>query len=328
MFDVKKQLMWSKLKVGVVVTLAILILIATTFFAGGIEKIFSPKIEIKAHIKDVKGLRKGSPVWFSGIEIGSVKGIALHAEHGTTVIMSVNKDSAKYIKKDSTAIVQTIGLLGDKYIEIGLGSPDEKSINEGDIIRGADLVDIKDIVKTGFTTLSKITEFIEGLESFIKKFEKTTSGITNSKFLTDPSLYNNLQETSMSLSLILKDFKESEGTLKKLINDPSLYDKALSATTSIEEFGKKVNQGDGSLKRLAEDPSVYENLSKASKQLSLILEKIESGEGVAGSLVNDKELEREFREGISELKKLTADLGELAKDIKTDPKKYFKFSIF
>ncbi len=328
MFEIKKQLMWSKLKVGVVVTLTILILIATTFFAGGIEKIFSPKIEIKAHMKDVKGLRKGSPVWFSGIEIGSVKGIALHAEHGTIVTMSINKDSGKYIKKDSIATIQTIGLLGDKYIEIGLGSPAEKNINEGDIIRGAELVDIKDIVKTGFTTLSKITEFVEGLEGFIKRFEHTSAKITNSKLFTDPSLYDNLQETSRSLSLILKDFKESEGTLKKLINDPSLYDKALSAASSIEDFGKKVNEGEGSLKRLAEDPSVYENLSASSKKLSLILEKIESGEGVAGSLINDKELEREFRDAISDIKKLTADMGELAKDVKANPKKYFKFSIF
>lgn len=328
MFDAKKQLMWSKLKVGIVVSIALLLLIFTVFFAGGIETLFSPKVEIKAQIKDVRGLRKGSPVWISGIEIGSVKSIELHAEYGTLVNMSINKDAAKYIKKDSTVTVQTIGLLGDKYIEISMGSPDAAPISAGDTIKGTEQLEIKDIVKASSNTLIKITEFIGELEGFLKKIEKIATGIANSKFLTDPQLYNNLQDASKSLSAILKEYKESEGTLKKLIDDPSLYNKMLSATSSVEEFGKKATEGSGSLKRLAEDPALYENLSKASKQLSDILEKIEAGQGVAGSLVKDKKLETEFKESVSELKALTRDLSELVKDIKSNPKKYFKFSIF
>lgn len=328
MFDVKKQLMWSKLKAGIVVTIAFLLLLFTVFFAGGIESMFSPKIEIKAEIKDVRGLRKGSPVWISGIEIGSVKSIDLHAEYGTLVTMSIDKKSAEYVKRDSTVIVQTIGLLGDKYIEISLGSADREHISPGDTIKGVEQVEIKDIVRTGSNTLVKITEFIGELDTFLKKIEKSATGIANSKFLTDPQLYDNLQDATESLAVILNGFKESEGTLKKLIDDPSLYNKALSATASIEEFGKKVNEGSGSLKRLAEDPELYENLSKASKQLSDILEKIEAGEGVAGSLIKDKKLESEFKESVSELKTLSKDLSELAKDIKSNPKKYFKFSIF
>lgn len=328
MFDMKKQLMWSKLKVGMVLTIAILLLIFTVFFAGGIEKMFTPEIQIKAQIRDVRGLRNNSPVWVSGIEVGSVKSIDLHVNYGTVVTISINRDLAKHIRKDSTASVQTMGLLGDKYIEISMGSAAADPIMPGDTIKGIEQVEIKDMVKAVFTALDRTTEFIEGLEGFIKKFEKTAAGIANSKFLTDPQLYDNLQETSRSLAIILKDFKESEGTLKKLMDDPSLYDKALSAAASIEEVGKKVNEGEGSLRRFVEDPSLYENLSAASKQLSSILEKIESGEGLAGSLVKDKELEIEFREGISELKKLTAELGELTKDIKANPERYFKFSIF
>ena len=111
MFDLKKQLFWSKLKVGLLITLALIILIFTVFFSGGIERFLSPTIEIKAEIKNVRGLRTGSPVWLSGIEIGSVKKIELHPEHGTIVTMSVEKRSAPFIKKDSTVTVQTIGLL-------------------------------------------------------------------------------------------------------------------------------------------------------------------------------------------------------------------------
>lgn len=328
MFELKKQLMWSKLKVGIIITMAIMILLFTVFFANGLEKILSPTIDIRAHIKDVKGLRQGSPVWFSGIEIGAVKRIDLHAEKGTLVTMSIKKDKAQFIKKDSIASVQTMGLLGDKYIEISTGSSDVSSISPEDIIEGAEYMEFKDVIKTGSEALKRITEFVGEMDSFIKKMDKVVDAINNSKFLKDPTLYNNLEEASRNLAYALRDLRESEGTMKKIIQDPSMYNKMLSAASSLEEFGRRMNEGSGTLRKLSEDPSLYENLNKATLQLNSVLEKIDSGEGLAGSLLKDKELPNELRETVSELKTLSRELGELTKDIKSNPKKYFKFSIF
>jgi phospholipid/cholesterol/gamma-HCH transport system substrate-binding protein len=326
MFDMKKQLMWAKLKVGLVITLALLMLFMTVFFAGDIQNIFSPKLQIKAQVKDVRGLRRGSPVWISGIEIGSVKSIDLHPEYGTLVTMLINKEALTFIKKDSKANVMTMGLLGDKYVELSAGSSDAESIKPGDMIKGTVQLEVQDIVNASSVSLEKITEFVEKLGNFIEKFEKSEG--TVAKFLTDPSIYNNLKETTKTLSMILKDFKESQGTMKMFMEDPSLYNKMLNTTSSIEEFSRKLNEGPGTLRRLAEDPELYENLNMASKQLSSILERIDAGEGTAGSLLRDKELVREMKDALVELKGSITEFKELIKDFKENPKKYFKFSIF
>jgi phospholipid/cholesterol/gamma-HCH transport system substrate-binding protein len=326
MFDMKKQLMWAKLKVGVVITLALLTLFVTVFFAGNIQNLFSPKIQIKAEIKDIRGLRKGAPVWISGIEVGSVKNIDLNPEHGTLVEMLINKGAAKFIKKDSKASVLTMGLLGDKYIEISDGSAQAEPIKPGDMIQGTTQLEIQDIVNASSESIQKVTGFMDKFGSFIEKIEKGEGTIA--KFLTDPSIYDNLRDTTKTLSMILKDFKESEGTMKLLMKDPSLYNKLLSTTSSLEEFSRKLNKGQGTLKRLAEDPQLYENLDTASKQLSLILKRIDSGEGVAGSLVKDKELDREMKDTLTELKTSVTEFKELIRDIREHPKKYFKFSVF
>lgn len=326
MFDMKKQLMWAKLKVGVVITLALLTLFVTVFFAGNIQNLFSPKIQIKAEIKDIRGLRKGAPVWISGIEVGSVKNIDLNPEHGTLVAMLINKGAAKFIKKDSKASVLTMGLLGDKYIEISDGSAQAEPIKPGDMIQGTTQLEIQDIVNASSESIQKVTGFMDKFGSFIEKIEKGEGTIA--KFLTDPSIYNNMRDTTKTLSMILKDFKESEGTMKLLMKDPSLYNKLLSTTSSLEEFSRKLNKGQGTLKRLAEDPQLYENLDTASKQLSLILKRIDSGEGVAGSLVKDKELDREMKDTLTELKTSVTEFKELIRDVREHPKKYFKFSVF
>ena len=89
----------------------------------------------------------------------------------------------------------------------------------------------------------------------------------------------------------------------------------------LEDFSTKLSKGQGTLDRLVEDPQLYENLTQASSRLSAILQRVEKGEGTAGSLIRDEEMAKELKDTIRELKELTAD-------IRKNPKKYFKFSVF
>jgi phospholipid/cholesterol/gamma-HCH transport system substrate-binding protein len=326
MVDMNKQLMWSKLKVGLVISSSLLLLVFGAFFAGGIEDLFSPKIALKAQMQDVKGLRKGAPVWVSGIEIGYVMDIQLHQISGTLVTLSVRKSAIEYINKDSVASVMTMGLLGDKYVELSSGTPEAGRISPGDSIPGTTQVEFKDVIENSAKSLQRMTDVINKLDNIITKIDNSEG--TLSKFLIDPSLYNNLKATSGSLATLMKNVESSRGTVRMLIDDPALYQKMLAATSSIEEFSRKANEGTGTLKKLIEDPSLYDDLDKTAKKLSVLVDRIDHGEGLAGSLVRDEELSREFKETIVELKTLSRELGSLTKDIKENPKRYFKFSLF
>lgn len=401
MFDMKKQLRWSKLKVGLVITLSLIILFIAIIFAGTFEDIVSPKIELKAQFQDVKGLRSGAPVWIFGTEIGSVKKINLDPVYGTIVTMSVVKSAQGFIKKDSEASVLTMGLLGDKYVELSAGSPLAESIHPREMIKGTAQMEFTDIMATSAVTITKMTEFINKLDTLVTQIGKGEGTVT--KLLTDPAIYNNLKNTTQMLSSVLDDiknsrgtvrmliddpsvynkilaaassieelsrtFNKSSGTLKRFVEDPSLYDKMLAATSSIEAFSKtfnessgtlkrliedpslfdkmlaavseleafssKLKEGDGTLKKLAEDPELYKNLQQGSKYLSSILGRVDKGEGMAGALIRDEELTKELKETFAKFTKLTVEIdaltGELKalmKDIKENPKRYFKFSLF
>ncbi len=164
MFDMKKQLMWSKLKVGVVISIALALLLLTVFFAGGIQDWFSSKVVIKAQVKDVKGLRRDAPVWVSGIEIGFVKNISLNSQYGTLVTMLIQKSALPYIRNDSYANVITQGLLGDKYIELTGGTFEAGQIKPGSIINGAAQLEVKDLVEASTKSMAKVTEFVNKVE--------------------------------------------------------------------------------------------------------------------------------------------------------------------
>jgi phospholipid/cholesterol/gamma-HCH transport system substrate-binding protein len=319
MFDLKKQVLWSKLKAGLVITVAIFILFIAVFFAGSIENLLSPKVELKAQIQNVKGLRKGAPVWVSGIEVGSVKNISLHPEYGTIVTLSIHKQALEFLRKDSEASILTMGLLGDKYIELSGGSPETEPIKPGDMLKGTAVVELKDVVEISASSIKKMSDFINKLDHLVTKIEKGEGTIV--KFLKDPEIYDNLRDISKNLSFVLHEIRNGHGTMAMLLHDPSLYNRMLAATSSVEEFTLVLNDRQGTLRRLAEDPTLYENLNKASQQLSSIMEKIESGEGIAGELITDKELAGDLKDTVS-------DIRELTKEMKENPKKYFKFSLF
>ena len=395
MADIKKQLQWSKLKVGSVITLALLILLVTVFFAGSLEDFFSKKVELKTHFKDVKGLRKGAPVWVFGTEVGSVKAIDLDPAFGTIVTMKINKSALPFIREDSTASILTMGLLGDKYIEIGAGSPEAKAVRPGETIQGTLQIEFQDVMKTSSATIETMSEFIKKLDGFVTKIEEGQG--TVAKLLNDPSLYNNLNETtrtlsktSQTLSLVAEEIRTSQGTLNKLIEDPSLYEKLQASASHLEEmtrtvkestgtlkkliedptlynqllassshieasskkieefsgklnpfitkldaFSTRLSEGQGTLRKLIEDPALYEDLDKGVRQLSsvmedahTILERIDKGEGLATAFLKNKELVKELDETLVQFKTMTREMEALLKDIKANPKKYLKFSLF
>jgi len=378
MADVKKKLRWSQLKVGLVITLSLFILLIAIFFAGGIENLFSPTVKLRVQFRDVKGLRKGAPVWIYGTEVGSVKEINLDPVYGTLVTLAVNRGAMGFIKKDSEASILTMGLLGDKYVELNTGSPLAEPIRPSEMIKGTTQIEFTDIVETSALTIQRVSELTAKLDHLVTGIE--TGQGTVAKFLADPAVYDNLKNATNTLSKTLDDFKNSRGTLKMLIEDPSIYNRILAATSSIEEFGNTLNKESGTLKKLVEDPSLYDallattsemetfskrlnteldafstklkeekgtlqklvenpelydNLNTGSKYLASILSRVDQGQGTVGALVHDDELARELKDAITKLKTLavemdglSVELKALTKDIRDNPKKYFKFSIF
>ncbi len=319
MYDYIKHIRWAKLKVGVVITIATVIVFLAVMFAGNIEKIFVPKVKVYADFSDVMGLREGSPVWFSGVEVGAVKTIRFTEEREIKVEMLINSSTINYMKKDSLADILTLGLLGDKYIEITIGSRDSEGLEAGDTILGTSHIEIQDMVETGQKSIINLSEFITTLEGVLINIEQGEGTI--SKFINDPSIYDNLDNVTMELAELVAKLKGGKGTVSKLMSEDTVYADISASAENAKKFTERLQSSEGTLNKLIEDKSLYENFDKVSEKLNGILGKIEKGEGFAGSLLKDEEL-------TDELKSALKEMSALMKDVRENPKRYFKFSFF
>ncbi|MBC8412796.1 MAG: MCE family protein [Nitrospira sp.] len=353
MYDYRKELRWTKLRVGLVITVALLVVFFAVMFAGNIGKLFSPKVKIYAEFEDIKGMRKGAPVWFSGVEIGSVAAINFSYYQKIQAEMHINAETMQFLRKDSKANILTLGLLGDKYLELTAGSGASDKLAAGDMIFGTTNIEIQDVVETSQKSIAKISDFVSLLADILTRVEKGEGTI--SKFIKDPSVYDNLNNTVNELSVMVSNLnkgkgtagklvsdealyadmseavrdvglfaarlKESEGTMNKFINDPLLYERFQNAVGNLDSFAQKIVSSRGTVNKLIEDESLYVNMNSASERLDNILGKVDRGEGLVGSMVQDGELANELKSTLKELNVLISDLKE-------NPSRYLKFSLF
>ena len=260
MYDYIKHIRWAKLKVGVVITIAAVIVFLAVMFTGNIEKLFVPKVKVYADFSDVKGLREGSPVWFSGVEIGAVKRIKFTEERKIKVEMLINSDIINYLKKDSLADILTLGLLGDKFIEINSGSRDSAGLEAGDTILGMSHIESQDMVETGQESIANLSKFISTLEGVLINIEQGEGTI--SKFIKDPSLYDNLDNVTRELTDLVVKLKGGKGTVSKLLSEDNVYADIAASVENTKKFTERLQSSDGTLNKLIEDKSLYENFDQ------------------------------------------------------------------
>ncbi len=109
-----------ELKVGIFVFIGIVILVMFVLFIGDFKNVFST-YKINFTFSFVNGVRVGAPVRFAGVDIGDIREVNLipggERKNAKVQLVGWIKQDVK-IPADSAVWVNTLGLLGEKYIEI------------------------------------------------------------------------------------------------------------------------------------------------------------------------------------------------------------------
>src|SRR5512134_718907 len=131
-----EQLRWGNLKVGIVVLIGLVIFVFIVTVVGTEQNIFASTYELKLFMPNVRGLVNGAMVTLGGLKIGYVTDMRFVTTAETTGVDITMKILTKYagsVTGSSVAQIKTIGLLGDKYIDISIGRQDEAPLAEGSL---------------------------------------------------------------------------------------------------------------------------------------------------------------------------------------------------
>jgi phospholipid/cholesterol/gamma-HCH transport system substrate-binding protein len=175
-----------ELKVGIFVFIGIIILFIIVFSIGKIY-LFQPGYRIKVVFNFAGGLSDAAPVRLAGVEVGEIDTIDIYFDEEAKrtrveTLAWIRKDVA--IEKNSIARVNTLGMLGEKYLEIIPGSRESGVMEEGDMLIGEDPI-MMDELAEDLRDLSDSAGVIMG------RLERGEGAI--GKLLTEEKIYNDLE---------------------------------------------------------------------------------------------------------------------------------------
>lgn len=244
----------------------------------------SPRKVYRTVLKDASGILAKTHVKTNGVIVGKVKSITL-LESATEVAFEV-EDHVK-IPAGSQIEVQTVGFLGDKFLDIKRpeGSSAEllssgqmipqaegkMSLNEVISLAGDIAKDVKQVSATLATVLGgdsgerSIQAIVDNLEDLLAN----ANGL--------------VQENRDGLRETIAEFRKFAGSLNDVMNQQNKerIDRILASF----------------------DESMVE-VKGASRNINLISQKVESGEGTIGRLVNDDKALTELEAAIKDIRKV------------------------
>ena len=296
----------SNIRLGIYIAAGVLLFILGIYFIGSRQNMFQRNVKITAMFSDVKGLRTGANVRFTGIDVGTVSKMDILSDSVVMIEMAINEKITPFIKKNSIATIASEGLMGSKIVVLLPGSPDEESVTDGDNLPTAEPVEIDDILREIKTSSERISVVSSNLIDITDKINRG-EGIFG-KIFTDTSFAYNLSLSSQNLKEISDRVNRGEGLVGRLFADTTLSANLDSATRYAEQISqnlegitRKVEQGQGIFGTLFTDTSLTHDIFTASKNLSKssynlekltgnlieITDKINSGKGVINKLLVD-----------------------------------------
>lgn len=156
----------SEFKVGLFLILALLGLFYLTYSTGKLN-IKKSGYYIYAVFDEVAGLDLKAPVMLNGLEVGKVDEIKFSYDNDKTqIILKMFIDSQAKIRENPTISIKTLGLMGEKYIQIS-STEGENFINPEDTITGKPYLDLDALIEQAQSISEEISQQINKLLSTV-----------------------------------------------------------------------------------------------------------------------------------------------------------------
>lgn len=204
-------------KVGIFVAMGIAILIAMIFSLNEL-KYSLQKYTLKLQFDFANGIEISAPVRLAGVQVGEVKDIrlAIDKERNKTVVeLMITLDKNARIEEDAEAFINTLAIIGEKYVEIVPGTPGKRTLKRGDPpLKGKDTVPIEKLTEKGYEVATGLGDTIKYLNRMIGD-EQVQEAFK--------ATIIDLRKLVGSANVVMDKVKSGEGTVGKLFMDDKLY---------------------------------------------------------------------------------------------------------
>lgn len=313
---------WANLKVGIVVLVGLVIFVFMVSTVGTEQNIFSSTYSLKLFLPNVQGLVEGAMVTLGGLKVGFVSHmdfVSRDTVNGVEVTVKVLDKYRSTITVSSVAQIKTIGLLGDKYIDIGIGRQGETPAAEYAFIPLRESFDLEAAGPQLKSALAEFTQVMANARRITTSIEKGEGSV--GKLIRQPAVADEMERFLHSMNGMMAALEEKRGALGRFVYDPALAGNITDVSSNLKTVTDQIRRGDGTLGKLVMDDRLYSNLATFTSRADSLLAKANADSSNVSRLISDGNFS-------TDLLKLMRDLNLLLVDLREHPDRYVKFSVF
>ncbi|MDA8387171.1 MAG: MlaD family protein [Nitrospiraceae bacterium] len=297
----------TEVKVGIFAIIVMGLLALMTFWVGGLSWLKKPGYILYVYFNDVSGLEKKSKILVAGVDAGHIEDITL-TDGKAKLTLRIHRNVVLY--SDAEASISSMGLLGEKYLAIKVGSKSPVLKDGQTITSVAPSVSIDELMRklsslsNGVTKLvGKVNEVlspeqIHSMQAAINNVRAITENVNtailadNGKIKTALDNVNSIivtlkgttQQNSKNITELIANLKDLSQTLRQ--EAPSLLSNMRETTVEVKNMVKQTRPG-------------IESIVNSTRQITTNLQQ---GKGTLGKLLTDKSLYNNLNSSVKGLK--------------------------
>ena len=319
-----------KLRVGLFVLMALAVFLGMVYALGARARLFEARYTIHADFTEVGGLTEGATVRLAGVQIGRVSGVHLPAAPGGKVRVDLNiaRRYADRVRKNSVARIETQGLLGDKIVEISVGTVATPPLGPGEALAAQDPTEIARVISEGAETAREVGALVASLRRTADSLDRSGlvdklgraadqlergPGWAHALLYEEPVALRRLNQLIATTQGLLDRVGEGQGAAGVLLS-PAGTASAKRFVAAMDRLGRLVDRPgleDGALMALLTDPkykATLEDLRAVAKSLREVSDRVAGGRGVLGALAADAPDDGGVRAALQDLRAAVASL--------------------
>ena len=288
--------------VGLFALIGLIILVAGILVIGTQQNKFGKNLTVTTFFKDVKGLKVGNNVWFSGVKVGIIKEVTFESVENVRVTMKIEAKDSEFIRKDVVATLGSDGLIGNAIISLVGGSSAVEPIEDNDIIKSGPsggMDQMMGLLQDNGANLTVITKNLATLTEQLVQGQGTLGALLN-----DDGLAKNMNAAASSLNTVMAD--------------------ANVAVNNLVAVTEKLNSDKGLIHDLSTDTEVFASLRESAAQLQGVTQtanalmnnlnetsaRLNDKDNALGVLTNDPEAANEIKQILKNLNTSTEKLDQ------------------
>lgn len=311
-------------RVGLLVVIALVLLVVGILIIGNQNNLFRRMNRYVVQFEDIKGLQDGSPVQLNGVAVGRVEQVALSpdpAHRSIAVRIAVDRRYASLVRDDTQVRIKTLGLLGDKFVEITAGSAKAAQVDNGGELKAGHQPDVDALLDSSGDLVDNVVHISAVLAKILDRVERG-EGVLGELMGPVPesekniSLAHSLKQASIALDRITLAVQDGKSPVARLLLDQNMGDQLAGSVARLDRWMVEAEKGQGLVPGLVFDPAMRDradrtlaNLEQASQRLAKLSENLEGKEGLVPKLVNDEEYARQVT---GEIQSLVTRLNKVA----------------